>query len=291
MLRGHQHADHAFPSSFVGRTGTMSDRAMSSPESKRAKGLRSPRTSKRRLTPDQDVKDISYGDPTAQGLSQLSDLVSLETQPASVPMSGMSMTAADVRGGAAEGLSQPVLTQDLTAPPELPSQPDIPPPELPSPALLYTHAPNGAAPPQQSPSLGGALGNFIVQYPMIEQPLAAHRQQQEQHEYGNGDSVGQRSKAARRGPMDEMRQLVRILVKIIPHSVGFLASAEEGGGGNRISEDRIKYFLDSTLGEAPRPTWGVPQGWGTYLSGLARSLILKDAIDKHDRGACPECVL
>ena len=67
--------------------------------------------------------------------------------------------------------------------------------------------------------------------------------------------------------MDEMRQLVRILVKIIPHSVTFLASAEEGGGGNRISEERIKYFLDSTLGEAPRPSWGVPQGWGEYLAG------------------------
>ena len=75
------------------------------------------------------------------------------------------------------------------------------------------------------------------------------------------------SKATRRGPMDEMRQLVRILVKIIPHSVTFLASAEEGGGGNRISEERIKYFLDSTLGEAPRPAWGVPQGWGEYLAG------------------------
>ena len=67
--------------------------------------------------------------------------------------------------------------------------------------------------------------------------------------------------------MDEMRQLVRILVKIIPHSVTFLASAEEGGGGNRISEERIKYFLDCTLGEAPRPSWGVPQGWGEYLAG------------------------
>ena len=67
--------------------------------------------------------------------------------------------------------------------------------------------------------------------------------------------------------MDEMRQLVRILVKIIPHSITFLASAEEGGGGNRISEERIKYFLDCTLGEAPRPSWGVPQGWGEYLAG------------------------
>ena len=56
-------------------------------------------------------------------------------------------------------------------------------------------------------------------------------------------------------------------MKVIPHSVGFLASAEEGGGGNRISEERIKYFLDCTLGDAPRPSWGVPQGWGSYLSG------------------------
>ena len=72
--------------------------------------------------------------------------------------------------------------------------------------------------------------------------------------------------------MDEMRQLVRILVKIIPHSVTFLASAEEGGGGNRISEERIKYFLDCTLGEAPRPSWGVPQGWGEYLAGEAGPL-------------------
>lgn len=71
--------------------------------------------------------------------------------------------------------------------------------------------------------------------------------------------------------MDEMRQLVRILVKIIPHSVTFLASAEEGGGGNRISEERIKYFLDCTLGEAPRPSWGVPQGWGEYLAGARKA--------------------
>ena len=234
-------------------------------ESKRAKGLRSPRNlTKRPLTPDHDVKNVSYGDPTAQGLSQLSDLVSLETQPqpASVSPSGASLAAV-------ESNSLPVMTQDLVAPPELPSQPDIPPPELLSPALLYTHAPNGAAPPQQSPSLGGALGTFGVPYPgLLDQPAAAPQHPQEQGDYGHGETAAQRSsKGTRRGPMDEMRQLVRILVKIIPHSIGFLASAEEGGGGNRISEERIKFFLDSTLGEAPRPTWGVPGGWGEYLSG------------------------
>ncbi|KAK9909115.1 hypothetical protein WJX75_007371 [Coccomyxa subellipsoidea] len=183
-------------------------------------------------------------------------------------------------------IRQVLARDDLTAPPELPSQPDIPPPELPSPALLYTHAPNGAAPPQQSPSLGGALGSFIVQYPgPLEQPLAAQRQIQEQNDHGNGDASAQRSKATRRGPMDEMRQLVRILVKIIPHSVGFLSSAEEGGGGNRISEERIKYFLDSTLGDAPRPTWGVPQGWGVYLSELF-TWIMERPITKDQAMRC-----
>lgn len=67
-----------------------------------------------------------------------------------------------------------------------------------------------------------------------------------------------------------MRQLVRILVKIIPHSIAYLAVSDEGGGGNRISEDQIKNFLDKTLGEAPRPAWGVPNGWGYYLSGACR---------------------
>ena len=46
-----------------------------------------------------------------------------------------------------------------------------------------------------------------------------------------------------------------------------LGSFEEGGGGNRISESQIKHFLDSTLGEAPRPEWGLPNGWGAYLAG------------------------
>ena len=97
--------------------------------------------------------------------------------------------------------------------------------------------------------------------PAEESPLDAFA------DAGYDDGSRMASKATRRGPMDEMRQLVRILVKIIPHSITFLASAEEGGGGNRISEERIKYFLDCTLGEAPRPSWGVPQGWGEYLAG------------------------
>ncbi|KAK9846401.1 hypothetical protein WJX81_003049 [Elliptochloris bilobata] len=80
--------------------------------------------------------------------------------------------------------------------------------------------------------------------------------------------AGRQRRPTRRGPMDEMRQLVRILVKVIPHSVGLVSLMEEGGGGNRISEEQIKLYLSSTLGDAPRPEWGVPGGWGTYLSEL-----------------------
>ena len=77
--------------------------------------------------------------------------------------------------------------------------------------------------------------------------------------------------------MDEMRQLVRILVKLIPHSMHHIATSEEVGGGNRISEEQIKIYLDSTLGEAPRPTWGIPSGWGDYLAGTGCAVVLAHA--------------
>jgi hypothetical protein len=76
------------------------------------------------------------------------------------------------------------------------------------------------------------------------------------------------SKAVKRGPMDEMRQLVRILVKLVPKSIKFLAISEEGGSGNRVSEEQIKEYMKNTLGTAaPHPEWGLPLGWGQYLSG------------------------
>lgn len=42
----------------------------------------------------------------------------------------------------------------------------------------------------------------------------------------------------------------------------------DNGGGNRVSEEQIKNYLRKTLGEeAPQPEWGLPEGWGQYLSG------------------------
>ena len=75
------------------------------------------------------------------------------------------------------------------------------------------------------------------------------------------------SRAARRGPMDEMRQLVRILVRLMPNSAVYLPGSAEGGGGNRVSEDQIKDYLRKCLGEAPQPEWGLSHGWGAYLGG------------------------
>jgi hypothetical protein len=87
------------------------------------------------------------------------------------------------------------------------------------------------------------------------------------------------SKAARRGPMDEMRQLVRILVKLMPESSRFLTVPDEGGGGNRVKEEHIKDYLNKVLGRSqdsrddtpPYPDWGLVNGWAAYLSGRARA--------------------
>ena len=63
------------------------------------------------------------------------------------------------------------------------------------------------------------------------------------------------------------KHICRILVKVIPHSVALISSSEEGGGGNRISEDQIKSYLENALGNAPKPVWGLPGGWGEYCAG------------------------
>jgi hypothetical protein len=68
--------------------------------------------------------------------------------------------------------------------------------------------------------------------------------------------------------MDEMRQLVRIMVKLIPSSLRLLNVESAGGGGsNHVSVEQINEYFRNTLGnECPQPEWGLPQGWGTYLA-------------------------
>ena len=98
---------------------------MTSPESKRAKGIRSPRQ-KKRPAPGTDSLAMNpghYKDPGTENLSQLSDIVSREgLEPKSVqyrenaPTMNLSQQSQQSPGG----------PEDAPEPPELPSQPDIP---------------------------------------------------------------------------------------------------------------------------------------------------------------------
>jgi len=76
------------------------------------------------------------------------------------------------------------------------------------------------------------------------------------------------NRKVQRGPMDEMRQLVRILIKIFPQTYETLAVVQHGHANSRSSEEDIKDYLHGVLGEAPRPEWGLPDGWGSYLAAL-----------------------
>ena len=305
-----------------------------------SRALRSPRQTKRRAAltgaydsnsqdPARQPKYV-YGDPDAGALSQLSDIITLESSqqgPAEqqVPPKDENLPASfnpDSLQGSLPHLSQELrdsLQMQSQPAPDFESaeavgsqssQPQYPPmPELPGPgealanALKGSHAPDWQQhdrdhgdPPtgQDSSHLHPPTGIFRHQHmPISSQPMVptSINLPPPSHHFtpaaSNSDLTGMphttpsagyppkyatdhgppRAKATRRGPMDEMRQLVRILVKLIPHSVDHIATSDEGGGGNRISEEQIKVYLDSTLGDAPRPAWGIPNGWGDYVAG------------------------
>jgi hypothetical protein len=64
-------------------------------------------------------------------------------------------------------------------------------------------------------------------------------------------------------PMDKMRQLVRILLALIPSS----KSVEPETDNNLWTDDDIRTFLNVMLGDAPHPIWGLPSGYSSFLSG------------------------
>ncbi|KAK9842895.1 hypothetical protein WJX74_004055 [Apatococcus lobatus] len=310
-----------------------------------SRALRSPRQAKRRAvlagaydSSSQDQlgsqRKYVYGDPDAGALSQLSDIITLESSqqgpaeqqaPAKEENAPLPINPDSLQG------SLPHLSQEFPDSFNMQSQPapdfdnaeavpsqssrpgfsamsDLPGPgEALANALKGSHAPDW----QQQPSLRDhedlqtgqesshlhplTSGNFRHQHiPISSQPMVptSINLPPPSHHFApagsNSDLTGMahatpsagypptsaavqgplKAKATRRGPMDEMRQLVRILVKLIPHSVDHIATSEEGGGGNRISEEQIKVYLDSTLGDAPRPAWGIPNGWGDYVAVL-----------------------
>jgi hypothetical protein len=36
----------------------------------------------------------------------------------------------------------------------------------------------------------------------------------------------------------------------------------------QVQADDIKVYIAATLGEAPKPDWGLKNGWGQYLAGV-----------------------
>lgn len=271
-----------------------------------------------------------YGDPDAGALSQLSDIITLESSQQgpteqqappkddSVPASFNPQSLQGSLPHLSQELPDSLQMQSQPAPdfesaeavPSQSSQPGFPPmPELPGPgealanALKGSHAPEWQQPDrdhgdlqtgQEGSHLHPPTGIFRHQHmPISSQPMVptSINLPPPSHHFtpaaSNSDLTGMahttpsagyppryaadhgppKAKSTRRGPMDEMRQLVRILVKLIPHSVDHIATSDEGGGGNRISEEQIKVYLDSTLGDAPRPAWGIPNGWGDYVAG------------------------
>ena len=174
------------------------------------KRLRSPRPAKKRQGPgperplDSAVATCSYGDDAAQGLSQLSDLVILDASqdasqdyPAEVASQHFPSQEGHDAGPSSE--SQVMLES-------LPSQPDIPLSKL---AVSRSHV----DPLQEQPAeIVNPFPHFNlpVQQPMVPQRLSDISSPLLQGLKEEGQQpLHPKSRATRRGPMDEMRQLVR----------------------------------------------------------------------------------
>ncbi len=177
------------------------------------KRLRSPRPAKKRQGQgppserilDSAVATCSYGDDAAQGLSQLSDLVKLDaSQDASLSQDYPAEVASHFpsQEGQDAGPSSDSQTM-LEAPP---SQPDIP---L---ATLAVSRPQADPPQEQPPEIVHPFPHFAlpVQQQMVPQRLAGMGSPVTQNlKEESQQPLHPKSRATRRGPMDEMRQLVR----------------------------------------------------------------------------------
>lgn len=190
------------------------------------KRLRSPRPAKKRQGQgterplDSAVATCSYGDDAAQGLSQLSDLVILDaSQDANLSQDYPPEVASQhfpSQGGHDVGPSSDSQIM-LEAPP---SQPDIPlatltvsraDPSLEQPAEVVNPFPHFALPVQQPmvPQRLSGVGSPLLQELKDESQQPLHP----------------KSRATRRGPMDEMRQLVRCVCISSRSSKRFLCAS------------------------------------------------------------------
>lgn len=196
---------HDRPASPV-RNSLESDSAAQGPVVQ--KRLRSPRPAKKRQglgaerAVDPAVATCSYGDDAVNGLSQLSDLVILDA----------SQDANLSQDYPAEVASQQFLSQEgHDAPPSNSSQVmlEAPPsqPDIPLASLVVSSAQTDPPPETVNPFPTFSLP---VQQSMVPQRLSAMSSSPMQElKDPNLLPLHPKSRATRRGPMDEMRQLVR----------------------------------------------------------------------------------
>lgn len=132
-------------------------------------------------------------------------------------------------------------------------------------AVLKAAAAAAGVPPHQLTQLD--ILNHLQQQQYYQPQQALQYQQQQQRHASVAKPEHAASVAKRRGPMDEMRQLQRILTKLLPRSGVYMPSGTDGGG-NKVQAEQIKVYLAATLGDAPKPDWGLKHGWGQYLADL-----------------------
>ena len=175
------------------------------------KRLRSPRPAKKRPGPPFDrhseLSVATYGDDAAQGLSQLSDIVILDaSQDASLSQDYPAEVASP------QGLSQdgqdaaPSSDSHVMLEPP-PSQPDIPVPTINVPRI---DPPVHISEEQQAAEILAPFPHphLLLQQAMVPQRLP-HIDSMNMQVKDESHPMHPKSRATRRGPMDEMRQLVR----------------------------------------------------------------------------------
>lgn len=169
------------------------------------KRLRSPRPAKKRQGPeraiDPAVATCSYGDDAVNGLSQLSDLVILDASQEASLSQDYPTEVASQHFPSQEGHDAPPSNDSQVMLEAPPSQPDIP---------LATLAVSGAQ-ADPAPEAVNPFPTFPlpVQQPMVPQRLSGMSSPLMQDRDPHLLPLHPKSRATRRGPMDEMRQLVR----------------------------------------------------------------------------------
>ncbi|MEW5314937.1 MAG: hypothetical protein WDW38_006396 [Sanguina aurantia] len=98
----------------------------------------------------------------------------------------------------------------------------------------------------------------------------------DKHRYTMNQDLKQRM-PLRRGELDELRTLIRVMVQVFPNSRRYYV----GGGG----EAECNRYLVSTLGDLAPPPRGVPLGWKSCLADWFTD-ILQVEVTPEQAGQC-----